>query len=580
VLAWLEGIFNEVIALPQKAANAVVEAIKEPLDLIVERIKDHVWTIASIIDASIEALLPKLSPLFDAIKTAVLTQFEALNSFLMTQFIEATTALTEAREAIQNFVTDRVNALWSFLIDRLGALYVDLSSEIRESGRLIIEHPLLVAGPAGIALEVFKQVFPPIENIVKISFEMATGAVKVWFDELKDWFVTAVTDPITDWFTGLTDRLISYFEAFKEWLSTWIRDLGRLIIEFFSEELVQAVMNALTWLRLRAQEFMSSFWDSIVGYIMTLGRVTPERGPDVAQNLLSIASFTAVGLGIFTVAGRAMSWMAGHGLGNLAAIVGDLVNYRTLTAAWVGILATCLITTPLRYYYNYMFRPWIPDRGTIAEAMSRNLFARPEVLLPPHLAGQISALVGFDPEEYERRLLGYHGYGDEYYAIFKELAHTPARYFPLRMVADIGVYDERWFREELQRAGYAPTTIEILLDVFRRQALGELRGIYISTAMNLYKEGFITDAEMKMHLRALGVPEARLEQYAYAAVLAYEYDVKKDWLDAYREAYRKGLIDDSEFRTRLRELGVRWEKIEAYLYREQARRYGKTARGS
>jgi len=540
IIDWVKGIFEKVTSLPQEVTNLVTDSVRRLLDLIVERIKDHLQRVISIITTAIEAIPEKIIKLLDAVKTAVLNQFEALNTFLVAKFIEVASALSKARDAIQNFIDDRISSLFDLIVEKLSQLYEDLDKVMTETGEAIIKHPLLLAGPGGIAAEVFKQVFSPIENVVRGAFETVTGAVKGWFDDLKGFITREIADPITDWFAGLTDRLISYFESFKNWISTWIRDLGRLIIEFFSEDFVQAVMNALEWVRLRAQEFFSSFWDAVEGLITRIGRITPERGPEAAHGLLTVVGITAIGLGIFTVAGRAMAWMAGHGLGNLAAIIGDVTNYRTLTAAWVGILATCMITTPLRYYYNYLFRPWIIDRGTIASAMGRNLFGKPENLLPPRLAAEVTALTRGDAEGYEKRLLGYHGFGDEYYAIFKELANTPARYFPLRMVADMGVYDEKWFIEELQRAGYSSTTIARLLDVFRRQALGEIKSIYLGTAINLYREGFITDSEMKMHLRALGVPEERLDQYAYAAMLAYEFDTKKDWLEAYKEEARKG----------------------------------------
>jgi len=77
---------------------------------------------------------------------------------------------------------------------------------------------------------------------------------------------------------------------------------------------------------------------------------------------------------------------------------------------------------------------------------------------------------------------------------------------------------------------------------------------------------------LKQHLRALGVPEGRLEQFCYAAHLDYQYDYAADLINSYREAYRKGLIDESEYLSRLQQVGLRPERAQGLLARDRLRR--------
>jgi len=528
IIDWLRNIWNELTSLPAKAANLVKDKVDALLDDAVDLINSYIrW------------LLDQLT-----------SKLEEVRGFFETLLSD-----------LQGQVTERFDSIRSYLAEA-----------IESPIQFIKEHPLLVLGPAGLIAELMGAISPAFNQMLTHFFDSATQTISGWFDNLKDWVTREIADPITDWFSGLTDRLIQYFEGLKEALRKAVTTLGEILAEYFTEDVLPAFLNAFEWIRRWADQLWDSAISTLHGFIERIGRVRPEQGPSVATNLLILAGTTAVGLGIFTVAGRAMTHLAGMGLGNLAAIIGDLVNYRTLTAAWVGVLAGALITTPLRYYYNLIIRPWLPDRGTIAEAMSRNMFGSPETLMPPDLAAQIRGLVGGSAEEFEKRMLGYHGFGDEWYPIYKELANTPARYFPLRMVADIGVYDERWFIEELQRAGYSSTTIEQLLDVFRRQAMGEVRALYATKALTLYKEGLIDDELLKQHLRALGVPEGRLEQFCYAAHLDYQYDYAADLINSYREAYRKGLIDESEYLSRLQQVGLRPERAQGLLARDRLRR--------
>jgi len=234
-----------------------------------------------------------------------------------------------------------------------------------------------------------------------------------------------------------------------------------------------------------------------------------------------------------------------------------------------------VLTTPLRYYFNYLVRPWLPDRRVIDEAMSRDLFMSPETL-NPELAQGIKALVGPEGgEAFERRMLGYHGFADEWYPVYKELANSRVGYFALSAIARMGVFDEALFKSELMRAGYWERARELLLDMYRRTSVEEVRGLYVNDPLLAFREGWFDETRLRQELIECGIPKKGIDRYIHAAWIKYEVDLLSDRLAALKDAYRKGLVTDDDFIQRLTGWGMVEERAREHLHREQIRRYGK-----
>lgn len=89
---------------------------------------------------------------------------------------------------------------------------------------------------------------------------------------------------------------------------------------------------------------------------------------------------------------------------------------------------------------------------------------------------------------------------------------------------------------------------------------------------NEYKEGFITREEFIERLRALGIREELIPVYVAKADYKYEYDLKKDLLDAYILAFRRGKLTQEQFYEKMLEIGIVPEKASALLFKEVMRK--------
>ncbi|MBA7586645.1 hypothetical protein ES708_28648 [subsurface metagenome] len=159
--------------------------------------------------------------------------------------------------------------------------------------------------------------------------------------------------------------------------------------------------------------------------------------------------------------------------------------------------------------------------------------------------------------------------------MFKELASSKVGYFALAAVAKSGVFDEALFRSDLMRAGYYPPIQKLLLDMYRRSSVEEVKTLYIGDPINAFKEGWFDEARLRVELLQCGIPEIKLPAYLHAAWRKYEVDLLSDRLAGLKEAYRKGLVTDDEFTGSLTGWGMVRERATEHLSREQIRRYGK-----
>jgi hypothetical protein len=239
------------------------------------------------------------------------------------------------------------------------------------------------------------------------------------------------------------------------------------------------------------------------------------------------------------------------GLGTVAAMLYDVTNFRTLTASFMTALATVYIVRPVTYYYNNIARPNIPREADVMR-----------------LAGEYA----IDKATF-MELMGYHGYPEYWADRLYELCDTPARYFALRAIADTGYWDEDFFEFELRNSGYNERTIPILKDMLRRYSKGEAKGYGLATVIKRYREGLIDESQFKMELGVLGIPKEKHDLFKFVADLEYQYDFASDMIAAYREQLRRGMIDTGTFRQQLLSLGIRPDKVEAYVLREEARQF-------
>lgn len=277
------------------------------------------------------------------------------------------------------------------------------------------------------------------------------------------------------------------------------------------------------------------------------------------------------GLAGMTMAGSWLKPLGGAGMGQIAAMIYDMTNYKVITGAAITALTVAAIRTPLTYHFNELFRPWLLSPMDFRQLMSRQAFRDPEALQNPELVTSVGVMTGGDGLAYENRMIGYQGYPAAYYGFFKELANTPLRYFPLAGIARTGFFEKTWFTEALHRSGYSKTAIDALMVMYEKMVDEAVQGTMSGAAVKRFKEGLTTEDQFYGEMTLLGYSDQQFPKYLAAAKMDYAYDYTMDLVSAYRDAVRKGNLGLDGYRGALSGLGMVPERVEGYVFRERAR---------
>ena len=450
------------------------------------------------------------------------------------------------------------------------------------------------------------------------------GRIAAWFSSLWQQIVEVWGD-VTQWFGKLWDKLTdipglvlagiadigkSIWDKITEWLE---KDIKEAIKEMEGAESIEEVARGspfwgllavwlarllpLIWTAFKAwaprlalfggilalektgkledlvEKYVTPAFISILDHFEAMGPMAPQPGGDIAIPLTKVLTTTITGLATFVLAGGVIGIFKQMGLGVVSAMIYDLVSFRTLTAAFMTSLAAVYIAEPVKYYYQSLARPYLPALGH-ALSLAGEYALVPQAKLGPG-AVSLDQLDGVN-EENRRAFLDiikYLGYSDEWGLKLYELADAPGKYFALRAMADSGFWDEGYFISELLNSGYNVATIKNMVEMFRRFSLGEVKGIMLPLALTRYREGFTDEATLRTELSFLGLPEPKHELWVFAANLSYQSDYASDMLSAYRDMYKKDMIDEADFRSLLRGLGIRPEKVEGYVMRANATKF-------
>ncbi|MHA1632315.1 MAG: hypothetical protein ACTSXC_05840 [Candidatus Freyarchaeota archaeon] len=147
----------------------------------------------------------------------------------------------------------------------------------------------------------------------------------------------------------------------------------------------------------------------------------------------------------------------------------------------------------------------------------------------------------------------------------------------LRYAWEYGLITDEELRRGAELEGYTPEDIDLAVSVEQIKALRTEIESVVREAMYDYRDGWLTREEFISLMADLGLPE-RLQAYwlARADMLA-EREAREEEYKIFLESYRLGIIDESTFRSELRRLGMREDKIERVIYLENLRKAGKAS---
>jgi hypothetical protein len=287
-------------------------------------------------------------------------------------------------------------------------------------------------------------------------------------------------------------------------------------------------------------------WKEILGDPALKSPVTPDRAPEVSRALFMKALEAGMTAHLISAVAESSTPLKNMGLNYVAAFIGDMAGFAKIGGAMMSALESQALVLPFRYHINEQVRSLLPN-------------------IPQ--AQQLLAQRQITPRQFET-LMAYNGMAPEYVNGFRELAFRPAAPRMLQQIGDAGIYDADYFRQELHAGEYDDATVEQMLRMLFARAQGDLKTLYVGTAIKRYKEGLDTPQQLETNLVTLGVSQSLLPKYVYGADLERDYDDMMDYVATLKAAVTKGAIDPPDMEQLLIKQGMSDSK--AKLYSERA----------
>jgi hypothetical protein len=517
VWSWLQTGFNNLSQSLSGFAASVASKVGEIND----------WFSNEFIDPFIDWLVQLPGKLWETFDTTVTSIGHRLEAWF-----------THESPGFLNVLTTLAGKIWRFIQNGWYALDRTLAASIEIFDKDFRRRPVWFQCIEGALLGVvafftaylIAEVIPAIgAAILRIGPWMATAFLRIG-----GWIATGAT-ALGTWLASILPRIGGWFA------SQWIPLLGS-----------SAILGAAATGKL--QELIDRIVTPAISKIMDwaegMGPVAPSAGRGMITGVTKLATFTVSGLAAMTLAGEALSPLKHIGLGHISAVLYDLINYKTLTAAFMGTLAFIYIRTPLTYYYNKVARPNIPDERGLRELVGDYELTQSEFV----------------------SWMAFHGYTDDWSAKIFDTAFRPLTPYMLRSLAEAGLLPEDVLDRELHHAGYREEVIPIIKQMMINLSASSLAAVSSSTAMTRFQEGFDDEKALRQNLTTLGIADQMLDRYVFAAQLKYLYDYQVDMKAYYIDAYHRRAIEEPELRTSLVQAGLAADRLDLVVDAQKIKR--------
>lgn len=310
-------------------------------------------------------------------------------------------------------------------------------------------------------------------------------------------------------------------------------------------------------------------WKAFLAPLTDEAPITPEKAPHIGATLFANALGAGLAAHLASQAAESTASLKFMGMPYIAAFLADMGAFSRISAATLGPLITIGLGQPFRYSIQSQLRPWLLSPFDFFSLFGREAFRNPEALRTPGLTESVDEVTEGDRDGFIDKMIGYYGYPASYRGMFRELANKPLGYFPLAGIARTGFFDETWFMESVQRTGYAVTTRQALMDMYKEMALAAKLGPNFFQLRRLSREHFITIDELRNRMDAIKALPDVTEARVYAIELEREYEIKDLTLDIITRSFTRGLISEMEAISSLIRLGLPSEIAELQILREK-----------
>jgi len=489
-------------------------------------------------------------------------------------------ALLEVLEPLAGWVEGlrhgMVNLYWG-LLDWFSWLQGELAKVPEKLGEFAGRVVEQLGKVPGLLLEVLKELW----ETVKPGLEAALGAIAAGFSAIGEWLYPHLVNLwklvdqglrglwglLEGWLKDMGRTIGAILAGFWDWLAPKLREAGAWLLEQLEGLVTWMVEVGIPWLRELFQTIIRRvirpLWDiaqpligeveSLVKEVLTwlveklkpLAPAAPEKALDTASKVVAYGAILGSGLALTGTILEAPYFTKRLGFAEVFTQIRMQLTPAVIGSFTAGAIVGAVVRTPLEYWINAIFKPKVLDFGMVHEAYGRGKM---------------------EDEDY-KRYMAWHGIRDEEFRFLKEIAARPVSPFLIRYVAEVEEYQPESIYDMMLDVGYKPEIARLMTNILSLAALSRYRSALLGSAVRLYKEGFKSREWLEEQIRLLGLRPEIIELILAQADYEYLYEYYRDMVEVWKDALRKGQIDEATFRDRLADYIVIPERLDAEVDR-------------
>lgn len=326
VLGWIGDAVRPISSWITNAVNQVYSWVNNAVAPVLNWIYGAVNQVAGWITSGLNAIWSQVSGAFGSVWNSI------------------SSALGQVQAGLTGFFTN----VWNSLSGAIGAVGSTLWQGITSLGST-------VGGFFGTLWNNTVSFFSGVANGINQGINAVGGAVSAAFSG----------------FSGMVDGLLYGFTtamgvALQQTVSSVLTGFSvaaRGVLQFISQQVIQPLFSALTWILNYVSGIFRDFYDSFVSTLRGIGFGTPEGAAALAVPLLLTSISAVFVMGSLGAVGDMKIMGCGIQLSSLTNQLIAAFGITQLASQVIGPILSAAYGQPVRYYWNSVFRPYIVSTG-------------------------------------------------------------------------------------------------------------------------------------------------------------------------------------------------------------------------
>ena len=397
--------------------------------------------------------------------------------------------------------------------------------------------------------EVFNLLWSTVKDFLSGIWDKVKLAASQAWSTLSDWLKALwefITVRVPNFFSDLFKDAQPFFKAVKDilldfykFITELISKVGNFLLNSTEAKYLMFAASPAPFIATYVGAKVAESFKGVRDQIITGAGIQPEQAPLLA--LTALAGATAAGsiAHWVSVATEIFYPTKNLGLQQIAAIVADVGSYSRIITASMGVMITLAIRQPFEYYIKKLIRPQIPNERTLIELLQRRELSVDDF----------------------RKNMAYTGYSEKWIDNITKAAFREPRLTELMYVYEDGNIPDDWLADRIRKYGIADEDVDKFLMAVNLRVMKTQRQDFYSATMNLFAQGFLSDAQFDDNLEILSLRKEAKELAKRAADLKYLNNKINDNINLAVDKYKKGAITKGELGTILTGLGITPDRI-------------------